>query len=210
MTNPLTVDQRRSNFVRWMADNDLTVGKVATVAKVPATTLYTFVQGRTQSMSGQTQDKIAHAYGVSVGDIFGRSLTRRLSVSGSFTYDGELRPFAGGDKKIPTPSWLASGPSFVVCRVGAMPMTAAGPACLMLFRGSKSKVEASMNTWALVELDDDRRLFRRLRVSRDEGVIELERPDGAHEVGHTVVAAWAMLGTVIVAGAEASLETERA
>lgn len=56
------LDSRRSAFVAWMAANQLNVSRVAKAAGVPATTLYDFVRGDTQSLKADTEAKIALAF----------------------------------------------------------------------------------------------------------------------------------------------------
>lgn len=65
------IERRRENFKSWVKAN----GGVRTVAKkanVSEQTLYSYISLGRQSMTGATQEKIASAYGVEVGAIFGR------------------------------------------------------------------------------------------------------------------------------------------
>jgi hypothetical protein len=62
---------RRESFRAWMRANDTTTAKVAKRAGVPATTLYDFLKGETQTLRGDTERKIAKAYRLDVEVMFG-------------------------------------------------------------------------------------------------------------------------------------------
>jgi hypothetical protein len=194
MSKPPTDARRRTNFVRWMAENDLNVSKVALASKVPATTIYTFVQGHTTSMSGQNQDLIAHAYNLSVTDIFGSGSPRKLAVMGSFTRDGVMRPYDHDGTSFAVPSWFAGGGAPVtVCRVGDMPFVPAEHDWLVLFKRARSKLGPSTAGWALVELAEGRRVFRKV-IRTASGAVELMYLDGHREPGEDMVSAMPMVG----------------
>ena len=59
-----TIDSRRTAFNAWVAEHGPTVADVARRAGVPQTTLYSYASGKSQSLKGITQEKIASAYRV--------------------------------------------------------------------------------------------------------------------------------------------------
>lgn len=71
------IASRREAFRRFVQAN----GKVAGVARhsgVPATTLYSYLKGETDSLKGSTEQKLATAFDVPVSQLFGGAATPRM------------------------------------------------------------------------------------------------------------------------------------
>ena len=64
-------DSRREAFNVWVRAHGPTIADVARRAEVPQTTLYSYASGKSQSLKGITQEKIASAYRVRVEELFG-------------------------------------------------------------------------------------------------------------------------------------------
>lgn len=65
-----TLDARREAFRDFVNRNGKVAG-VARVARVPATTLYSYLKGETDSLKGSTEQKLATAFDVRVAQMFG-------------------------------------------------------------------------------------------------------------------------------------------
>lgn len=98
--------RRRDQFKAWVNQQ----GGVATVAKqadVPATTLYSYVQGKSASLKGSTQDRIASAYGITVDDIFSDG-PRTVAVVGYVGAGAEAHFYSEADAPldyVEAPEW---------------------------------------------------------------------------------------------------------
>lgn len=74
-------------FLAWTKANGLNTKRVAIQAGVSYSTLASFVQGDTQSLKGETEEKITSHYGVSAAEIFGglERSTRTIPIIDSVT-----------------------------------------------------------------------------------------------------------------------------
>lgn len=66
--------QQRENFREWMERNELSVADIHAAAGVPKTTLYSYLDGKSNSLSSTTQDKLARAYETTAAEIFSPQL----------------------------------------------------------------------------------------------------------------------------------------
>jgi hypothetical protein len=154
-----------------------TVADVARTAKVPATTLYSFVAGKSNSLTGATQDRIAHAYGSSVADIFGGVAGSRIVIAGVFGSDGELHPNQDAAVKKQRPAWLGDVEGLVACCVGDLDWSLAEPKWLLLFRGGRLRYPDIKGAFVLADLSDGRRMLARSSLIPTQEA-DLERLDG--------------------------------
>lgn len=76
------IELRREAFRAWVEENGPTVAKVAKRADIPPTTIYSYLSGKSDSLKGTTQDAIATAYDVPVGELFASSRPREVPVVG--------------------------------------------------------------------------------------------------------------------------------
>ncbi|MDQ0462610.1 SOS-response transcriptional repressor LexA [Caulobacter ginsengisoli] len=81
--------QRARAFKAWMAEQGTNTAQVSARSGVTYTTLASFVQGSTQSLKGETEEKITAAYGSSAAVIFGGA--------------------DASSRAIPVISWVAAG-----------------------------------------------------------------------------------------------------
>lgn len=102
------LDRRRKAFAAWVREN----GGVRTVAKqseVPATTLYSYLGGKSQSLKGSTQDQIAEAFGVQADEMFGSGI-RPVQLVGYVGAGAEAHFYAEGDDQldyVDAPPWAS-------------------------------------------------------------------------------------------------------
>ena len=89
--------KRAVSFAAWMSARELNPSRVSKEAKVPYTTLASFVQGDTRSLKGDTESKIALAYDTTVAEVFesaAPSGRRTIPIVG---YVGAATEFHGFD-----------------------------------------------------------------------------------------------------------------
>jgi SOS-response transcriptional repressor LexA len=86
--------QRARAFKAWMAEQGTNTAQVSARSGVTYTTLASFVQGSTQSLKGETEQKITAAYGASAAVIFGGA---------------PQEGFGAASRPIPVISWVTAG-----------------------------------------------------------------------------------------------------
>lgn len=69
----MTTGRRQAAFRAWMVEAGLRPTAIALKSGVAATTIYSFLQGKTSALRGDAEERIAAAYGVTVDDMFGGS-----------------------------------------------------------------------------------------------------------------------------------------
>lgn len=75
------IERRREAFRAWVEAQG-GVAQVARTAEVPATTLYSYLGGKSQSLKGTTQDAIAERYNISSDEMFRTAEERTVPVVG--------------------------------------------------------------------------------------------------------------------------------
>ncbi len=70
MVRKRALDVRREGFRAMIGARKLTVPKLASLAKVPASTLYSYLAGAAQSLRGDTEKKLADALKVSISELY--------------------------------------------------------------------------------------------------------------------------------------------
>ena len=64
------IERRRAAFKRFMEERGYTVASLARHADLPASTLYSYVGGKTDSLKGTTEQAIADNLAVSTADLY--------------------------------------------------------------------------------------------------------------------------------------------
>ena len=180
-----TVDSRRTAFNAWVAEHGPTVADVARRAGVPQTTLYSYASGKSQSLKGITQEKIASAYRVRVEDLFGdsRAPNPDIGVWGKIGARAEIYPLTDyiSDPmyQVQLPATLNPEEEYVAFEIEGYSMPPAEPGWLVVFRKIEVTPEDLLNAPCLVDTKDGRRLFKRLRKGYAPGRYNLESWDGS-------------------------------
>jgi transcriptional regulator with XRE-family HTH domain len=91
-----TIESRRAAFNAWVQEHGPTIADVARRAGVPQTTLYSYASGKSQSLKGITQEKVATAYRVPVENLFsGASPSQpEIGVWGKIGARAEIYPLS--------------------------------------------------------------------------------------------------------------------
>lgn len=80
-----TIDRRRDFFRQWMEREEASVQDIAKRSKVPATTIYSYLSGKSDSLKGSTEEQIATAYGITTAEIFSSQLVPLIGYVGADT-----------------------------------------------------------------------------------------------------------------------------
>jgi transcriptional regulator with XRE-family HTH domain len=180
-----TIDSRRAAFNAWVQVHGPTVADVARRAGVPQTTLYSYASGKSQSLKGITQEKIAAAYRVPVETLFGGGPTTQpeVGVWGKIGARAEIYPIADyvSDPmyQVQLPATLNPEEDYVAFEIEGYSMPPAEPGWLVVFRKSEVMPDDLLNAPCLVDTKDGQRLFKRLRKGYAPGRYNLESWDGS-------------------------------
>lgn len=197
-----SIDSRRTAFNAWVQSNGPTIADVARRAGVPQTTLYSYASGKSQSLKGITQEKIASAYRVRVEDLFGSSNTIQpeVGVWGKIGARAEIYPLSDFTSdpmyQVQLPATLDLEEEYVAFEIEGYSMPPAEPGWLVVFRKIEARPDDLINSPCLVDTADGRRLFKRLRKGYAPGRYNLESWDGSpvmEDVAITAVLPFAAL-----------------
>jgi len=189
-----TIDSRRTAFNAWVREHGPTIADVARRAGVPQTTLYSYASGKSQSLKGITQEKIASAYRVRVDDLFGGETGARpdVGVWGKIGARAEIYPLTDymSDPmyQVDLPAALSPEEDYVAFEIEGYSMPPAEPGWLVVFRKIETTPEDLLNSPCLVDTKDGRRLFKRLRKGYTPGRYNLESWDGSPMIEDVEVA----------------------
>jgi AcrR family transcriptional regulator len=180
-----TIESRRAAFNEWVRVNGPTIADVARRAQVPQTTLYSYASGKSQSLKGITQEKIALAYQARVEDLFSgsSSMQPEIGVWGKIGARAEIYPLSDFTSdpmyQVHLPATLNPEEEYVAFEIEGYSMPPAEPGWLVVFRKSEVTPDDLLNAPCLVDTADGRRLFKRLRKGYAPGRYNLESWDGS-------------------------------
>ncbi|HTK34513.1 MAG TPA: hypothetical protein VL358_04395 [Caulobacteraceae bacterium] len=180
-----TIENRRAAFNAWVLEHGPTVADVARRAGVPQTTLYSYASGKSQSLKGITQEKVASAYRVRVEDLFGAapSPNPEIGVWGKIGARAEIYPLTDYTSdpmyQVQLPATLDAEEEYVAFEIEGYSMPPAEPGWLVVFRKTEVTPDHLLNAPCLVDTKDGRRLFKRLRKGYAPGRYNLESWDGS-------------------------------
>jgi len=167
------IDRRRAAFQGWVKANG-GVRAVAERAEVPATTLYSYLGGKSQSLKGTTQDAIAQAFSVSTDDLFGSKATT-VPVVGYVQAGAEAVLFAAGQGPfdyVPAPE--GSTENTVAVEIRGESLGSFFTEWLVFYDDVRSPVTPDLhNRLCVVGLPDDRILVKKIKPSQAPGLFHL-------------------------------------
>jgi AcrR family transcriptional regulator len=189
-----TIDNRRAAFNAWVARHGPTIADVARKAGVPQTTLYSYASGKSQSLKGITQEKIASAYRVRVEELFGDAVASHpdVGVWGKIGARAEIYPLTDyiSDPmyQVQLPAALDPEEEYVAFEIEGYSMPPAEPGWLVVFRTIEVTPDDLLNAPCLVDTKDGRRLFKRLRKGYAAGRYNVVSWEGSRVFDAVVVA----------------------
>lgn len=178
-------ENRRAAFRGWLEANGLTVADVARRSKVPASTIYSYLAGKAQSLTGANQEKIARAVGATIEQLFTSNSGGRLDLGvwGKIGAGADVYPLTDYQNdpmyEVALPATLDPNADYVAFEVDGLSMPPAEPGWLVVFRRVEAQPEDLLNSPCLVDTADGRRLFKRLRRGYTPGRYNLESWDGS-------------------------------
>lgn len=180
-----TIESRRAAFNAWVRAHGPTIADVARRAQVPQTTLYSYASGKSQSLKGITQEKIASAYQTRVEGLFSgaSSIQPEIGVWGKIGARAEIYPLSDYTSdpmyQVQLPATLNPDEDYVAFEIEGYSMPPAEPGWLVVFRKVEVTPEDLLNAPCLVDTADGKRLFKRLRRGYAPGRYNLESWDGS-------------------------------
>lgn len=178
-------ENRREAFRNWMLANELSPAAVARKAGIPATTIYSYLDGKSRSLRGDTQQRIADAFGTTAEALFSTpsGSVRELGVWGKIGARADVFPLSDYTDspmyEVPLPPGLNPNEEYVAFEIEGFSMPPAEPGWLAMFRLVEITPEDLINTPCLIDTADGRRLFKRLRRGYSPGRYNLESWDGS-------------------------------
>lgn len=170
--------KRAAAFREWMVAMGTNTRQVAQRSGVPYTTLASFVQGDTQSLKGENEELIAHAYGLSASEIFAGATGEYAPIIGRVGADTEGTViFSTGDvadEEAPIPPG-GTEKAVGLRVVGHSMRGVADDGALIFFENQQHPPTPDLlNYVCAVELSDGRVLVKRLLKGSRPGAYDLE------------------------------------
>ncbi len=177
--------RRAQAFMRWMEANGLKTKRVAITSGVPQSTLASFVQGVSQSLKGETEEKIATAYDTTVDAMFAGAInSQSVRQTPLVRIIGRVGADASGEVILSTghETWDQAPPAFgttskaVALEVRGHSMhTFAEDGALIYFEEQKTAPDVDMLGYpCVVETEDGRVLVKRLMRGSRPDLYDLE------------------------------------
>lgn len=185
-----TPSRRALAFIKWMESRDLRTKRVAITAGVPQSTLASFVQGISQSLKGETEEKIATAYDTTVDAIFAGAMNTPSSRPAQLVrIIGQVGADASGSVVMTTAhdSWDMAPPapggtsaSVALDVRGDSMHTFAENGALIYFEDQRAPLDPELiGVPCVVETEDGRVLVKRPKRGSQPGLYDLESDFGA-------------------------------
>ena len=168
-----------------MEANELSAADVARRATIPPTTLYSYLDGKSQSLKGATEQRIAEAFGVPVSVLFTprSDLKREVGVWGKIGARADIYPLSDYSEapmyEVDLPPGVDPDQDYVAFEIEGFSMPPAEPGWIVIFRRVEVMPEDLINSACLLDIADGRRLFKRLRRGYTPGRYNLESWDGS-------------------------------
>lgn len=166
------IERRRAAFKAWLKAAG-GVKAVSEKAKVPATTLYSYLSSKSQSLKGTTQDAIAEAFNVPVDELFGGAAT--VPVVGYVQAGAQAVLYEAGQGPfdyVPAPE--GSTDKTVAVEIRGQSLGEFFEEWLVFYDDVRSPVTPDLNNkLCVVGLPDGRILVKKLKQSRSQGLYHL-------------------------------------
>jgi len=184
--NDRQLSARALAFQHWMEAKGTNTRRVSLKAQVPYTTLAAFVQGSTQSLKGNTEEKIAAAFQCSSHEIFARAepaerpaLIRIIGKVGADA-SGAVAMSIANDSWDMTPIVPGATSKAVALEVSGHSMNTFAPdGSLIYFENQQTPPDAGLyGVVCAVETEDGRILVKRLKRGSGPDLYNLESDFG--------------------------------
>lgn len=167
------ITMRREAFRSWIKENG-GVTAVMKKADVPRSTIYSYLDGTSDSLKGTTQDKIAEAFGIGADEMFGAKVAT-VPVVGYVQAGAEAVLFAAGQGPfdyVPAPE--GSTDKTVAVEIRGESLGSFFTEWLVFYDDVRSPITSDLhNTLCVVGLPDDRILVKKIKPSQAPGLFHL-------------------------------------
>lgn len=177
--------ERRAAFIAWMQANKVKAPEIERRTGIPRSTIYSYVKGKSSNLAGATEDRIAEAFGTTVQVVFRSNDQPRPEIGVYGKIGAKADVFPVGDYEaspmydVALPPTLDPDEDYVAFEVEGLSMPPAEPGWVVVFRKTSLPVEELINTVCMIDTEDGRRLFKRLRRGYAAGHFNLESWDGS-------------------------------
>jgi hypothetical protein len=180
------INRRREAFRIWVEAKG-GVKAVAERTKVPTTTLYSYLAGKSQSLLGITEDAISVAFGVQSNEIFG-SKAAMVPVIGYVGPGAEAMFYTADDAAIDeAPPPEGSGKNTVALEVRGEGLGPFFSGWLIFYDNVHMPVTPDLHgQLCVVGLPDRRVMVKLIKASRDEGRYHLMSQTDGHLLDQTI------------------------
>ncbi|MFN4296765.1 MAG: hypothetical protein ACK4FB_07965 [Brevundimonas sp.] len=169
------VNDRREGFRRFVDEH----GSVAIVAKragVPPTTLYSYLSGKSDSLKGTTEEKVATAFDVPVAQLFGGGpLNREVAIAYYVGAGSEVHAFSEGQgpfEYVEAPDYATD--KTVAAKVSGSSMGPWFDGWVVFYDDVRSPItEDLIGEICIVGLEDGRVLLKKVQAARTPGLFHL-------------------------------------
>ncbi len=165
-------ERRRGAFKTWVKEHG-GAAEVARKAGMPPTTLYSYLAAKSDSLKGTTQEKVAEAFGVPVGDLFTSSTVPLVGYVGAGAAAHYYASADDGLGEVPAPQ--NATPETVAVEIRGTSLGPLFESWLIYYDEVRRPVSADLHgRLCVVGLPDGRILVKRIRASRSAGYFHLE------------------------------------
>lgn len=174
-------ERRRKALRAFMASRGLSAAGWAKSAGIPASTLQSFLQGRSQSLRGENEQLLAAAIGVSVTQMYESDSVNLVPLVGKIGAGAIVIPFDGDEGVmgyVEAPPDTASK-GLIAYEIDGFSMPPFKPGHKVFARGDCGAVaDECLNDMCIVQIENGPRLFKILRKGYEPGTFNLESLDG--------------------------------
>lgn len=160
-----------------MARKQLTVAEMARLTGVKATTIYSFLDGKSDSFTGRTEKKIADGLSVTVNDLYAENKNTSVPLAGKIGAGAMVNPFDGETSAMgyvePPPGMKAEGLEAFEIEGYSMPPFKPGHKVFIDVSHSVSP-QSLIGEMCIVQVRNGPRYFKVLRRGYDAGHYNLE------------------------------------
>jgi lambda repressor-like predicted transcriptional regulator len=173
--------QRRAALRVFMEARGLSAAGWAKKAGVPASTLQSFLQGRSESLRGQTEQLLAVALGVTVSQMYDSPEINLVPVVGRIGAGAIVLPFEGDQEAM---DYVAAPPTIeakdvVAYEIEGYSMPPFKPGNRVFARRDDCGIpDDCLQQMCIVKLTDGRQLFKIVRRGYSDGRYNLHSLDG--------------------------------
>lgn len=189
-----TSKTRRGAFKAFLEGRGLTAPQIYKLTKVPASTIYSFLDGKTDSFTGRTEKKIADALGVTVSDLYQEGRVNLVPLAGRIGAGAIVHPFDGENSTMgyvePPHGITPEGVEAYEIEGFSMPPFKPGHR-VFIDTSNVNSPETLLGEMCIVQIANGPRYFKVLRRGYADGRFNLESLAHGEPLIEDVILEWA-------------------